>query len=279
MTSRKTNLSSPKTEAIPDRASVRETETPTKQKRRQNGKSLSPPYIPTDREQEILNKQYERQEAEPPVPRLKIVKPLGVPIALPDHPDSNVGFALLQEAIGTGSREFLGTILMQLSQACARDNIIDPIQLDFMFSVVRGIRPRDQVETMLAIQKAAVHWLMMSDLKSATSVPSPEKQEIIGNINKLARTFAMQMEALKRYRTGGEQKVTVQHVSVNEGGQAIVGNVTQDVRESVPHKRADKPLALTNSREQPMPIIEERRRERESVPARRKGKDDGQSSS
>jgi hypothetical protein len=34
------------------------------------------------------------------------------------------------------------------------------------------------------------------------------------------------METLKRYRTGGEQKVTVQHVNVNDGGQAIVGNVT-----------------------------------------------------
>ena len=35
------------------------------------------------------------------------------------------------------------------------------------------------------------------------------------------------MEALKRYRTGGEQKVTVQHqhVTVNEGGQAVVGTV------------------------------------------------------
>jgi hypothetical protein len=44
--------------------------------------------------------------------------------------------------------------------------------------------------------------------------------------NKLARTFAVQVEALKRYRTGGEQKVTVQHVTVNEGGQAIVGTVS-----------------------------------------------------
>ena len=35
----------------------------------------------------------------------------------------------------------------------------------------------------------------------------------------------MQMEALKKYRTGGEQKVTVEHVSVNAGGQAIIGNV------------------------------------------------------
>ena len=44
--------------------------------------------------------------------------------------------------------------------------------------------------------------------------------------NKLARTFAVQMEALKRYRTGGEQKVTVHHVTVNEGGQAIIGAVS-----------------------------------------------------
>ncbi len=35
----------------------------------------------------------------------------------------------------------------------------------------------------------------------------------------------MQVDALKRYRTGGQQKVTVEHVTVNDGGQAIVGSV------------------------------------------------------
>jgi hypothetical protein len=45
-------------------------------------------------------------------------------------------------------------------------------------------------------------------------------------LNKLARTFAAQLEALKRYRRNGEQKVTVEHVTVNEGGKALVGNVT-----------------------------------------------------
>jgi hypothetical protein len=44
--------------------------------------------------------------------------------------------------------------------------------------------------------------------------------------SKLSRTFAGQVEALKRYRTGGQQKVTVEHVTVNQGGQAIVGSVT-----------------------------------------------------
>ena len=68
-------------------------------------------------------------------------------------------------------------------------------------------------------------------------------------LNKLARTFAMQVEPLKRYRTGGEQKVTVQHVSVGDGGQAIVGNVTQAARppapeESVPYRLPPCPSNL-----------------------------------
>jgi len=39
--------------------------------------------------------------------------------------------------------------------------------------------------------------------------------------------YAVQMEALKRYRTGGQQRVIVEHVTVNAGGQAIVGSVTR----------------------------------------------------
>lgn len=43
--------------------------------------------------------------------------------------------------------------------------------------------------------------------------------------NRLARTYAAQMDTLKRYRSSGQQKVTVEHVHVHAGGQAIVGNV------------------------------------------------------
>jgi hypothetical protein len=39
------------------------------------------------------------------------------------------------------------------------------------------------------------------------------------------RTFTAQAECLNKYRTGGKQTIQVQHVNVNEGGQAIVGNV------------------------------------------------------
>jgi hypothetical protein len=63
--------------------------------------------------------------------------------------------------------------------------------------------------------------------------------------NKLARTFAAQAEALKRYRSGGEQKVTVQHVHVADGGQAIVGNVNAPTEGAgSPKKSEDQPHAL-----------------------------------
>ena len=46
--------------------------------------------------------------------------------------------------------------------------------------------------------------------------------------NKLSRTFMMQIEALNRYRGKGQQKMTVEHVHINSGGQAIIGNVTKN---------------------------------------------------
>ncbi|RWB00344.1 hypothetical protein [Mesorhizobium sp.] len=49
----------------------------------------------------------------------------------------------------------------------------------------------------------------------------PQQDNAERAFNKLTRTFAAQVEALKKYRTGGQQ-----HVTVNEGGQAIVGNVS-----------------------------------------------------
>jgi hypothetical protein len=79
---------------------------------------------------------------------------------------------------------------------------------------------------MLAAQMAAVHNATMTFARRLAHVDIIPQQDSAQNaFNKLARTFAAQVEALKRYRSGGEQKMTVQHVHVADGGQAIVGNV------------------------------------------------------
>jgi hypothetical protein len=130
--------------------------------------------------------------------------------------------------------------------------------LIFMLSVVKDIKPRDQVEAMLAAQMAAVHQAILTFARRLAHVETIDQQDSAERaFNKLARTFAAQMEALKRYRTGGEQKVTVQHVSVSEGGQAIVGNVTQTAHGAAPEKAANSTPALSHSKEPPMAIIGE----------------------
>jgi hypothetical protein len=43
--------------------------------------------------------------------------------------------------------------------------------------------------------------------------------------SRLLRAYATQLEALGRLRNGGSQFVRVEHVHVNDGGQAVIGNV------------------------------------------------------
>jgi hypothetical protein len=157
-------------------------------------------------------------------PRVKVLD--GRAIAL-DHPDQAVGQALVMAALGTADEDFFAGIVVQLGDAASYGGKVDEQELNFMLSVVKGIKPRDQVEAMLAAQMAAVHVATMTSalqLARATTVVQQDFAE--RTINKLARTFAAQTEALKRYRSGGEPNVTVGHVSVGDGGQAIVGHVT-----------------------------------------------------
>ena len=55
-----------------------------------------------------------------------------------------------------------------------------------------------------------------SGTMKAADIPAPHSGSLAAAeraLNKLARTFATLVETLKKYRTGGEQRVTVQHVS------------------------------------------------------------------
>ena len=83
-------------------------------------------------------------------------------------------------------------------------------------------------------------------------------------LGRLARTFPAQIEALNRYRSHGEPAITVQNVSVQDGGKAIVGNVTQHASVIVSDKNGA--TAVTAARSVAMPDPSER--EHEPVDAR-----------
>ena len=63
------------------------------------------------------------------------------------------------------------------------------------------------------------------------------RRENLNQANKLSRTWATLLEALNRHRGKGQQKVTVEHVNVHSGGQAVVGIV-----EGGAEKRRNNPM-------------------------------------
>jgi hypothetical protein len=103
----------------------------------------------------------------------------------------------------------------------------DKQYIEGSLALYRGIEPNDPLECMLASQMVAAHNTAMECLRKAlhTDQISHGKDTNINQATKLMRTFTAQIETLKRYRTGGKQTIQVQHVNVNEGGQAIVGNI------------------------------------------------------
>jgi hypothetical protein len=160
-------------------------------------------------------------------PRIKTSAKQGAVEIILDHPDALYGQALLMRALGTGEVDFFADLLAQLANASADGTQVNDQRLNFMVSVIKGIEPKDQLETMLAAQMAAVHSLTMTFARRLANVDTiPQQDSAECAFNRLARTFAAQVEALKRYRSNGEQKMTVEHVTVNQGGNAIVGNVT-----------------------------------------------------
>jgi hypothetical protein len=158
-------------------------------------------------------------------PRLKVLPGAKGAVTI-DHQHKALGQIALMKALGTTDDDFLKGLVAQLVDVGSQGSAPDEDGTNFMLAVVKGIEPRDQVEAMLASQMAAVHNATMTFARRLAHVDNiPQLDSAQNAFNKLARTFAAQVEALKRYRSGGEQKMTVQHVHVAEGGQAIVGNV------------------------------------------------------
>jgi hypothetical protein len=90
-----------------------------------------------------------------------------------------------------------------------------------------GINPKDELEGMIAAQLIAGHNAAMDCFRRAT-LPGQSfegRRENLTQANKLSRTYAALLDALNRHRGKGQQKVTVEHVHVHSGGQAIVGAV------------------------------------------------------
>jgi hypothetical protein len=104
-------------------------------------------------------------------------------------------FFLDSAALATTDACFVVGLIGQLADAGTRRRKLDERELNFMLSVVKGAKPKDQIEAMLAAQMAAVHTATMTFAPRLANVENIAQQDSAERaFNKLARTFASQVE-------------------------------------------------------------------------------------
>jgi hypothetical protein len=175
---------------------------------------------PTEAEQAEIRALAERKKARRQAPRFAVRQQEGNQLQMmPTGMHAEVAGAGLMNAIGITDLDLAESLFQQIVNATHVQPLGVPVAegtLNAALAAVTGIGPRDEAEAMLATQMVGVHWVAMDLLSKAGSTNDRALLNDRGNLAvKLLRTYTTQMEALKRYRSAGEQRVVVQHQHVN----------------------------------------------------------------
>jgi len=99
-----------------------------------------------------------------------------------------------------------------------------------VLSVMAALNPRDGFEGLLVAQMLLTHTQAINCLRAADNNIS--FAEIYFSLQnqaiKLMRLYSQQLEALNKHRNKGKQKMTIKHVHINQGAQAIIGDIVQE---------------------------------------------------
>jgi len=184
---------------------------------------------PAEREAAAITKSRERNQAR--ARRFQVKAEVSGDALQVSSPNSDYrGFRTRAlDAFGTTSEAFASREISRVGSIVRQRDAELPTQdeMNAALAAIDGMRPTDEIEAMLAVQMVATHEVAMDMIARAKRADRmPILQESGSLAVKLLRTYTAQVEALARLRRGGEQRVIVQHVHINEGGQAIVGAVS-----------------------------------------------------
>jgi hypothetical protein len=133
---------------------------------------------------------------------------------------------------GSRSDKFNGTLIdSMVKTGWFPSGLADEDRNRLMFVAVKGLqafKPADEIEGMIAAQAMAAHHASMECSRRAMlhDQPFEAAQGFRKAAANASRTFVELLSALDRKRgTGGQQKVTVEHVHVHSGANAVVGNI------------------------------------------------------
>jgi hypothetical protein len=134
-----------------------------------------------------------------------------------------------------------------------------------------GISPKDELEGMMAAQLVASHNAAMECYRRAmlSEQTFEGRRENLNQASKMSRTHAALVEALNRHRGKGQQKMTVEHVHVHAGGQAVVGVVEPPGGGNSKFEEQPHAKQIANASEPALPCPDS---ESDALPVSRNGK-------
>jgi hypothetical protein len=140
----------------------------------------------------------------------------------------------LKAAMGTASDEFVNMTLYQL-QTAARlpSGGISEIAVNAALSMIEAAKPENEVEAALIIQMACTHTAVMAVLSRIGGAHGGDRHVAMmaAAASKLLRTYAIQVETLRRLRSGGSQYMRIEHIHIESDGQAVIGNLQNRSKE------------------------------------------------
>jgi hypothetical protein len=172
-------------------------------------------------------------------------------VAIPEPPITNMGEVCKPHIADLPNKFWLtntlsdGNLITEEASITRTDLLMQPnMDISAMaLDAAQTVKADNSLEKMLAHQLAMTHEMVMKLGNAAMGevqkiqhptthghglrqVDATELQRLTNSVARLQASFQQGMLTMQKLRTGGNQTVTVQHVNVNAGGQAVIGNVT-----------------------------------------------------
>jgi hypothetical protein len=128
----------------------------------------------------------------------------------------------------TLSDEFVDVMLTQLISLLAPGpfDVLEEATLNAAIAVIASIRPRTELEALLAVQVAATGFAGLKFLKHSQRHLDETFIGVYGGYStRLLRLQLELIQTLDKHRRGNKQTVEVRHVHIHSGGQGVVGIV------------------------------------------------------
>ena len=132
--------------------------------------------------------------------------------------------AKMTEMTGTVDPDLQSKIFTQVAGSPSKNSAS---QVSATAALMHGINPQNELEGMLVAQMINAHNNATKLARFAGTSKTMEQLKIYSNMAvKFMNAFTRQLDALQKLRgQAGKQTVRVEHVTVESGGQAIVGHV------------------------------------------------------